>query len=55
MLLLLLRRTAAGMLNAERSFRRIQGYKQMPELVAALRRHAHPQPAEDADSVGAVA
>ena len=31
---------AAGMLNAERSFRRLKGYKQMPKLVAALERHA---------------
>ena len=31
---------AAGMLNAERSFRRIKGYKDMPGLVAALRAHA---------------
>jgi transposase-like protein len=30
---------AAGMLEAQRSFRRIRGYKQMPVLVAALRRH----------------
>jgi transposase-like protein len=30
---------AAGMLNAERSFRRLRGYKQMPALVAALARH----------------
>ncbi len=30
---------AAGMLNAERSFRRLKGYKQMPALVAALARH----------------
>jgi len=29
------------MLNAERSFRRIKGYKQMPQLVAALHRQAH--------------
>ncbi len=29
---------AAGMLNAERSFRRLKGYKQMPKLVAALER-----------------
>ena len=29
---------AAGMLEAQRSFRRIRGYKQMPTLVAALRR-----------------
>ena len=28
--------------NAERSFRRIKGYKQMPQLIAALKRHAHP-------------
>ena len=48
---MVLRWTAAGMLNAERSFRRIKGYKQMPQLVNALRRHAHP----DAESVGAAA
>ena len=30
---------AAGMLNAERSFRRLKGCKDMPVLVAALRRH----------------
>ena len=41
---MVLRWTAAGMLNAERSFRRIKGYKQMPQLVAALHRHAHPKP-----------
>ena len=44
-----LRWTAAGMLNAERSFRRIKGYKQMPQLVAALYRHAHPDTAAPAD------
>ena len=43
---MVLRWTAAGMLNAERSFRRIKGYKQMPQLVAALKptrppRHRH--------------
>jgi len=32
--------TAAGMLNAERSFRRVKGCKDMPTLVAALARHA---------------
>ena len=32
---MVLRWTAAGMLNAERSFRRIKGYKQMHQLVAA--------------------
>jgi transposase-like protein len=30
---------AAGMLEAERSFRRVKGHKQMPRLVAALQRH----------------
>ena len=34
------RSCAAGMLNAERSFRRLKGYKDMPVLVAALRRYA---------------
>jgi hypothetical protein len=29
---------AAGMLEAERSFRRVKGCKQMPALVAAIRR-----------------
>jgi putative transposase len=32
--------TAAGMLNAERSFRRVKGCKDMPTLVAALAHHA---------------
>jgi putative transposase len=32
---------AAGMLEAERSFRRVKGCKQMPRLVAALARHAN--------------
>lgn len=31
---------AAGMLEAERSFRRLRGHRQMPDLVAALTRHA---------------
>ena len=31
--------TAAGMLNAERGFRRVKGCKDMPTLVAALARH----------------
>jgi putative transposase len=39
---MILRWTAAGMLNAERSFRRVKGYKQMPQLIAALHRHVHP-------------
>jgi putative transposase len=52
---MVLRWTAAGMLNAERSFRRIKGYKQMPQLVDALRRHAHPNKVTDTESVGAAA
>lgn len=52
---MVLRWTAAGMLNAERSFRRIKGHKQMPQLVTALHRHAHPEPAKDTDPVGAAA
>ena len=52
---MVLRWTAAGMLNAERSFRRIKGYKQMPQLVAALHRHAHPEHANDTKTVGTAA
>jgi transposase-like protein len=52
---MVLRWTAAGMLNAQRSFRRVKGYKQMPQLIAALRRHAHPNPAHQAETVGAAA
>src|SRR6478735_3528772 len=52
---MVLRWTAAGMLNAERSFRRIKGHKQMPQLVTALHRHTHPKTAEDTDTVGAAA
>jgi putative transposase len=48
---MVLRWTAAGMLNAERSFRRVKGYKQMPQLVAALKEHAHP----DTEPVGTAA
>ncbi len=52
---MVLRWTAAGMLNAERSFRRIKGYKQMPQLTEALHRHAHPETAPSTETVGAVA
>src|SRR5262245_29510697 len=52
---MVLRWTAAGMLNAQRSFRRIKGHKQMPQLVTALHLHAHPKTAEDTDTVGAAA
>ena len=49
---MVLRWTAAGMLNAQRSFRRVRGYKQMPQLVAALHRHAHPTTARSTETVG---
>lgn len=52
---MVMRWTAAGMINAERSFRRVKGYKQMPQLVAALRRHAHPTGASRPETVGAAA
>jgi putative transposase len=52
---MVLRWTAAGMLNAERSFRRIKGHKQMPQLVAALHRHAHPETVNRTETVGAAA
>src|SRR6266542_1364496 len=52
---MVLRWTAAGMLNAERSFRRIKGHKQMPQLVAALHRHAHPDTTEQTETVGTAA
>jgi transposase-like protein len=35
-----LRWTAAGMLDAERSFRRVKGFRELPKLQAGLRRHA---------------
>jgi transposase-like protein len=52
---MVLRWTAAGMLNAERSFRRIKGYKQMPQLVEALHRHAHPETTSSTETVEAAA
>ena len=52
---MVLRWTAAGMLNAERSFRRVKGYRQMPTLVAALYRHAHPNTAHRPEPVGTAA
>src|SRR5215211_7919143 len=52
---MVLRWTAAGMINAERSFRRVRGFKQMPQLVAALYRHAHPNTAASTETVGAAA
>jgi hypothetical protein len=36
---MILRWTAAGVLDAERNFRKIAGYRALPKLVAALRAH----------------
>jgi putative transposase len=52
---MVLRWTAAGMLNAERSFRRVKGYKQMSQLVDALHRHAHPEAEAPTETVGSAA
>ncbi len=52
---MVLRWTAAGMLNAERSFRRIKGLKQTPQLVTALHQHAHPDTVNRPETVGAAA
>ncbi len=37
-----LRWTAAGMLEAERQFRRVKGHRELPMLLAALRREVNP-------------
>jgi hypothetical protein len=43
---------AAGILNAERSFRRLKGYRQLPTFVAALAGHVEAvTPAWDAARV----
>jgi putative transposase len=52
---MVLRWTAAGMFNAQRSFRRVRGYKQMPQLVASLRRYAHPTTARSTETVSPAA
>jgi len=36
---MVLRWTAAGVIEAERGFRKLAGYRAMPALVAALRAH----------------
>ncbi len=42
---------AAGMLEAEKSFRRVRGYKQMPVLVKQLRAHAEKATHPDTETV----
>jgi putative transposase len=51
---MVLRWTAAGMLNAERSFRRIKGYKQMPSS-STPSADTPPKAASDTEPVGAAA
>ena len=46
-----LRWTAAGMLEAERQFRRVKGHRELPMLLAALRREV--EPIEEAATVRA--
>lgn len=46
---------AAGMLNAERSFRRVKGAKDMPTLLAALARHVDKLNEEAADDTALTA
>ncbi len=36
-----LRWTAAGMLEAERQFRRVVGYRDLPKLIAAIEHELH--------------
>ncbi len=36
---MILRWTAAGLLEAEKGFRKIRGYKEMHSLIAALKKH----------------
>jgi len=52
---MVLRWTAAGVLNAEGSFRRVKGYKHMPQLITALHRHAQPEHTGDTETVGTAA
>ncbi len=42
-----LRWTAAGMLAAEAQFRRVKGYRQLPQLLIALEEAAADQPGTD--------
>ena len=46
---------AAGMLNAERSFRRVKGVNDMPTLLAALAHHVNKLKQEAADDTALTA
>lgn len=42
-----LRRTAAGMAEAQRSFRRVTGHLDLAALTAAIQHELHPTPTEE--------
>jgi putative transposase len=48
-----LRWTAAGMAEAQHSFRRVKGHRDLPKLTAAIRRELNPTPTEEAATVRA--
>ncbi|MGH2947581.1 MAG: hypothetical protein ACRDPC_15255 [Solirubrobacteraceae bacterium] len=48
-----MRWTAAGLAEAQRSFRRVKGHRDLPKLTAAIRRELTPTPTEDAAAVRA--
>ncbi len=43
-----MRWTAAGLAEAQRSFRRVKGYRDIPKLSAAIRREQNPSPTKEA-------
>jgi putative transposase len=43
-----MRWTAAGLAEAQKSFRRVKGHRDMPKLTAAIRRELDPTPTEEA-------
>ena len=48
-----LRWTAAGMAEAQRSFRRVKGHRDLPKLLAAIGRELDPTPTEEAAALAA--
>jgi putative transposase len=46
-----LRWTAAGMAEAQNSFRRVKGHRDLPKLLAAIRRELHPTPTKEATAL----
>jgi len=48
-----LRWTAAGMAEAQHSFRRVKGHRDLPKLTAAIQRELTPTPTDEAAAVRA--